>query len=154
MRQNSRHAPVVGKRSPRPTGWETQPLRGQPCAMITHVAPLGLWVTWLPVYYKHAAPLGLNAPKCNTRSHCREKVASPDGLGNPTPTGSTVRHDTTLRSAGARRLDLSTYRSAGAKSWFWVLLHFRASIQRDTCRPAGALGLGLAIAINMTPRWG
>ena len=130
MHQNSRHVAIVGARSLRPTGWETKPLRGQPCAMITHVAPLGLWVTWLPVYYKHAAPLGLNAPKCNTRSHCREKVASPDGLGNPTPTGSTVRHDTTLRSAGARRLDLSTFyrhiapleRKAGS-GFFSIFVH-------------------------------
>ena len=37
-----------------------------------------------------------------------KEVASSDGLGNPTPTESTVRHDNTLRSAGARRLDLSS----------------------------------------------
>ena len=41
--------------------------------------------------YPHAAPLGLNAARLAARRHHRRgEVASPDGLGNPTPTGSTV----------------------------------------------------------------
>ena len=42
------------------------------------------------VFYKHAAPLGLNAAMHqNSRhgAHRRGEVSSPDGLGNPTPTG-------------------------------------------------------------------
>ena len=36
----------------------------------THVAPLGLGVIWLTVYYKHAAPLGLNEVKRNGTQIC------------------------------------------------------------------------------------
>ena len=35
------------------------------------------------------------------------RFSSPSGLGDPTPTGSTVCDNTTLRSSGARRLDVS-----------------------------------------------
>ena len=46
------------------------------------------------VCYKHAAPLGLKAPTHQNSKHGihrRGEVSSPDGLGNPTPTVSTVR---------------------------------------------------------------
>ncbi len=123
----------------------------------------------------HVPPAGAkcaNILKFKIRSQRREKVASSDGLGNPTPTESTVRHDNTLRPAGARRLDLSSAidislrwseklvlgssialrwsaeigsiicyrhiapleRKTGAGSFS----SYRASIQCDTCRPAGA----------------
>ena len=60
--------------------------------------------------YKHSAPLGLNAAtQQNSRHgiHRRGLVSSPDGLGNPTPTDSMVCDNTTLRSSGARGLDVS-----------------------------------------------
>ena len=38
------------------------------------------------VFYKHAAPLGLNATQLAARYHRGGEVTSPDGLGNPTPT--------------------------------------------------------------------
>ena len=63
--------PIVGARFPRPLGWATQPLRIQSLAFpvfphvsritfyVPHVAPLGLGYMVAPVFYKHAAPLGL-----------------------------------------------------------------------------------------------
>ena len=39
--------------------------------------------------------------------HRGGEVSSPSGLGNPTPTGSRVCDNTTLRSSGARGLDVS-----------------------------------------------
>ena len=40
--------------------------------------------------YPHAAPLGLNAAQFAVRHHRRGLVSKPGGLGNPTPTGSSV----------------------------------------------------------------
>ena len=60
--------------------------------------------------YRHIAPLERKAPTHqNSRCvmHRRGEVTSPDGLGNPTPTGSMVCDNTTLRSSGARGLDVS-----------------------------------------------
>ena len=60
--------------------------------------------------YRHIAPLERKAPTPqNSRRgiHRRGLVASPSGLGQPTPTGSGVCHNTTLRSSGARGLDVS-----------------------------------------------
>ena len=60
--------------------------------------------------YKHIAPLERKAPTHqNSRRgiHRRGLVSSPSGLGNPTPTGSGVCHNTTLRSSGARGLAVS-----------------------------------------------
>ena len=57
--------------------------------------------------YKHVAPLGLNAAQFAARYPSWGEFSSPSGLGNPTPTGSTVCDNTTLRSSGARRLDVS-----------------------------------------------
>ena len=60
--------------------------------------------------YKHIAPLGLKAPMHQNSGHGlhrRGGVASPDGLGNPTPTDSRVCDNTILRSSGARGLDVS-----------------------------------------------
>ena len=62
-----------------------------------------------------------NIPKFKTRSHRRGKVASPDGLGNPTPTGSTVRHDTTLRSAGAPVWIRTGTRPAPTNTGFYLI---------------------------------
>ena len=89
----------------------------------THVAPLGLGVIWLTVYYKHAAPLGLNEVKRNGTQIC-------------------VPYE--LRSSGALGLTLPRFyrhiapleRKAG--SGFFSI--YGASIQCDTCRPAGAWG--------------
>ena len=55
----------------------------------------------------HAAPLGLNAAQFAVRHHRKGLVSKPDGLGNPTPTGSIVRPDPTSRSAGVQGLDMS-----------------------------------------------
>ena len=60
--------------------------------------------------YRHIAPLERKAPMHqNSRDgiHRRGGVASPDGLGQPTPTGSRVCDNTILRSSGARGLDVS-----------------------------------------------
>ena len=60
--------------------------------------------------YRHIAPLERKAPTHqNSRCvmHRRGEVASPDGLGQPTPTGSRVCDNTILRSSGARGLDVS-----------------------------------------------
>ena len=60
--------------------------------------------------YRHIAPLERKAPMHqNSRCvmHRRGGVASLDGLGNPTPTGSMVCDNTILRSSGARGLDVS-----------------------------------------------
>ena len=88
MHQNSRWDIHRRGGVPRPTGWVTQPLRIQPRFAtflfsripVGHVAPLGLWDIWCmprainmsprwgfkiffyPMFYKHAAPLGLNDP--------------------------------------------------------------------------------------------
>ena len=59
------------------------------------------------VFYKHATPLGLSAAQFAVRHHRRGLVSKPDGLGNPTPTGPIVRHDTTSHSAGVQGLDMS-----------------------------------------------
>ena len=70
----------------RPTGWGTQPLR-------------------------IAIPLGLNAHQfARCVIHRRGEVSSPSGLGDPTPTGSGVCDNTTLRSSGARGLDWTVSR--------------------------------------------
>ena len=60
--------------------------------------------------YRHIAPLERKAPTHqNSRCvmHRIGLVSSPDGLGNPTPTGSRVCDNTILRSSGARGLDVS-----------------------------------------------
>ena len=60
--------------------------------------------------YRHIAPLERKAPTHqNSRCvrHRRGEVSSPSGLGQPTPTGSTVCDNTILRSSGARGLDVS-----------------------------------------------
>ena len=60
--------------------------------------------------YRHIAPLERKAPTHqNSRCvmHRRGLVSSPDGLGQPTPTGSMVCDNTILRSSGARGLDVS-----------------------------------------------
>ena len=105
---------IVGARLPRPAGWGSQPLRVQGCATIPHCAPLERGdYRHVSRCYRHIAPLaplGLKAPMHqNSRCvmHRRGGVASPDGLGHPTPTGSGVCHNTTLRSSGARGLDVS-----------------------------------------------
>ena len=79
-----------------------------------HVAPLGLKGTNTPKFKVSRAidiaPLERKAPMHqNSRDgiHRRGGVASPDGLGQPTPTGSRVCDNTTLRSSGARGLDVS-----------------------------------------------
>ena len=88
-------------------GWGTQPLRVQRCATIPHCAPLerGDWMC------RAAIDISLlwSERRYNLRRgiHRRGEVASPDGLGNPTPTGSTVCDNTTLRSSGAWGLDVS-----------------------------------------------
>ena len=88
-------------------GWGTQPLRIQRCATIPHCAPLerGDWRC------RAAIDISLlwSERRDNLRRgiHRRGEVASPDGLGNPTPTDSAVCDSTTLRSSGARGLDVS-----------------------------------------------
>ena len=61
--------------------------------------------------YRHIAPLERKAKPTHQNSrrgiHRRGEVASPSGLGQPTPTGSGVCDNTTLRSSGARGLDVS-----------------------------------------------
>ena len=100
---------------PSPTGWVTQPLRVQAspsffssaaffaslrrCVKVSSRIPLS-HVVWgfgylvYAVFYKHVAPLGLNAAQFAVRHHRRRHnrglVSKPDGLGNPTPTDSSV----------------------------------------------------------------
>ena len=90
---------IVGAGFPRPTGWETQPLRIPPPVfpfheLRSHLSPLWGFKTFVyRVFYKHAAPLGLNAAMHqNSRWDIqrRGEVSKPDGLGNPTPTNSMV----------------------------------------------------------------
>ena len=60
--------------------------------------------------YRHIAPLERKAPTHqNSRCvmHRIGLVSSSNGLGDPTPTGSGVCDNTTLRSSGARGLDVS-----------------------------------------------
>ena len=57
--------------------------------------------------YRHIAPLERKAAQFAARYPSWGEFSSPSGLGNPTPTGSTVCDNTTLRSSGARRLDVS-----------------------------------------------
>ena len=70
--------------------------------MLSPVAPLGLWYLVYAACYKHAAPLGLKC-SANLRHgiHRRGLVSSPDGLGDPPPTGLTVRYAITCRPSGA-----------------------------------------------------
>ena len=59
-------------------------------------------------FYKHAAPLGLKAAMHRNSRYCIHRggeVSSPDGLGNQPLR--TVCDNTTLRSSGARGLDVS-----------------------------------------------
>ena len=93
-----------------------------------------------PLFYKHAAPLGLNAAMHqNSRwdIHRRGGVSPPNGLGDPTPTDSTSLY----------HLPISPYPGG-------------------TCRPAGALRylvyplfykhaapLGLNAAMHQNSRW-
>ena len=86
---NLRRAPRSSFRA----GWGTQPLRIQLRVLRPSGAPV--------------APLGLNAAQFAARYPSWGEVSSPSGLGDPTPTGSTVCDNTTLRSSGARRLDVS-----------------------------------------------
>ena len=106
-------SPIVGAWFPSPTGWVTQPLRVQAspsffspplrslrrCVLALkflpvsryHMSPLwGFGYLVCRVFYKHAAPLGLNAAQFAVRHHRRGLVSKPDGLGNPTPTDSSV----------------------------------------------------------------
>ena len=52
-------------------------------------------------------PSGAACHKFAARYPSWGEFSSPSGLGNPTPTGSTVCDNTTLRSSGARGLDVS-----------------------------------------------
>ena len=109
--QNSRvRDQYVGAGLPRPMGWGSQRLRVQGCATIPHCAPLECGLLDVSRCYRHIAPLERKAPMHqNSRCvmHRRGGVASLDGLGQPTPTGSMVCDNTTLRSSGARGLDVS-----------------------------------------------
>ena len=100
--------PSSGRGCLAPTmGWGSQPLRIPRCATVPHCAPLerGDWMC------RAAIDISLlwSERRHNLRRgiHRRGEVASPDGLGDPTPTGSTVCDSTTLRSSGARGLDVS-----------------------------------------------
>ena len=94
-----------------------------------HLSPLWGFKTFVyRVFYKHAAPLGLNAAMHqNSRWDIqrRGEVSKPDGLGNPTPTNSMVGWCLCFLSVQS------------AES---VLCHIRDSDAAD--------------AINMSPRWG
>ena len=117
--------------------------------------------------YRHIAPLERKAPTHqNSRCvmHRRGEVTSPDGLGNPTPTHSMVCHNTTLRSSGARGLDVSRCyrhiapleRKAPTHQNSRCVMHRRGEVTSPdglgnptptgftvrhaaTCRPSGAL---------------
>ena len=49
-----------------------------------HVAPLGLWLLGMPPIYKHVAPLGLNTNASN--AECPYKHVAPLGLNTNEPT--------------------------------------------------------------------
>ena len=98
---------IVGERSPRPSGLgDPTPTGSTVCDNTTlrSSRARGLDVSRC---YRHVAPLGLNASQFAARYPSWGAVSSPSGLGDPTPTGSTVCDNTTLRSSGARRLDVS-----------------------------------------------
>ena len=99
MRHNLRRGIHRGESSPRPAGWGTQPLRIQlrvltfqfSCLPV-HLSPLwGFRVFGVSVFYKHVAPLGLNASQFAARYPSWGEFSSPSGLGNPTPTDPTSR---------------------------------------------------------------
>ena len=106
-RYNLRAVSIVGARLPRPMGWGTQPLRVQRCATIPHCAPLerGDWMCRAAINISLLWSERRDNLRCGI--HRRGEVTSPDGLGNPTPTDSTVCDNTTLRSSGALGLDVS-----------------------------------------------
>ena len=52
----------------------------------------------MPLFYKHAAPLGLNAAQLVARYPSLGEVTSPNGLGNPTPTNSIPILNPAIRS--------------------------------------------------------
>ena len=91
----------------RPAGWGSQPLRIPRCATVPYCAPLerGDWRC------RAAIDISLlwSERRDNLRRgiHRRGEVTSPRWVGDPTPTGSTVCDSTTLRSSGARGLDVS-----------------------------------------------
>ena len=91
----------------RPAGWGSQPLRIPRCATIPHCAPLecGDWRCRAAIDISLLWSERRDNLRCGI--HRRGEVASPDGLGDPTPTGSTVCDNTTLRSSGARGLEVS-----------------------------------------------
>ena len=74
-------------------------------ALRYHMSPLwGFGCLVYAAFYKHVAPLGLNAAMRRNLRHCihrRGLVSKPSGLGGPTPTGLTVRYGITCRPCGA-----------------------------------------------------
>ena len=85
----------------------TQPLRIPRCVTVPYCAPLerGDW--------RCRAAINISLLWSERRDNLRRgihrgaRLPRPDGLGNPTPTGSTVCDNTTLRSSGALGLEVS-----------------------------------------------
>ena len=98
---------IVGAGFPRPMGWGSQRLRVQGCATIPHCAPLerGDWMCRAAIDISLLWSERRDNLRCGI--HRRGEVALSDGLGQPTPTDSGVCDNTTLRSSGARGLDVS-----------------------------------------------
>ena len=176
MRHNLRRGIHRGESSPRPAGWGTQPLRIQPSVCDpAHLSILSLLIqtnrTCRPagalgylvycVFYKHVAPLGLNAAQFAARYPSWGEFSSPSGLGNPTPTDPTsLAHVPIFVPPGSPVAPLglnAAQFAARYPSWGEVSSpsglgnptptdptsrcsrsNFRAS--RFTCRPSGALG--------------
>ena len=86
MRQNWRRGIDRGGEVTSPSGLGAQPLRIQSCAPI-HMSPLwGFGCLLYAVFYKHAAPLGLNAVRiCGAVSIVGERLTYAQRVGRPNP---------------------------------------------------------------------
>ena len=129
-----------------------------------HAAPLGLNAAaplTICALYPHAAPLGLNAAQFAVRHHRRGLVSKPDGLGNPTPTGSSVPFLLFPSSAFFASLRRCVKVSSRIRYHMSPLWGFGYLVYAVFYKHAAPLGLNAAMhrlpfahCIHMPPRWG
>ena len=93
-------ASIVGTGLPAAKGWVTQSAY-EFNGVLSHIAGKGECAVFRPI----SASSGAKGGTIYGQRHRRGEVALSDGLGQPTPTSSTVCDNTTLRSSGARGLD-------------------------------------------------
>ena len=140
----------------RPTGWGTQPLRifvppgsdvSFPCSRSNFRAsrfrcrPSGAKCGYLlcGVFYKHAAPLGLNAAQLVARYPLWGEVSLPNGLGNPTPTD----------TASVAHFQFSCLPVQMSPRWGFGYLMYAVFYKH-----AAPLGLNAAQLVARYPSWG